>query len=114
MADMKEKATCNSPLEPEYINHTIATLAHEINNSISNLNLISNARDAMEKAERKKELTIAASLLRHNGWNDVEVIVKDTGNGIPPEDLDKVLNPFVYGDGQANLLRSGCLLIATV
>ncbi|MGE5253921.1 MAG: Cache 3/Cache 2 fusion domain-containing protein, partial [Planctomycetaceae bacterium] len=58
------------------------------------LNLISNARDAMERTERKKELTIAASLLRHNGWNDVEVIVKDTGNGIPPENIDKVFEPF--------------------
>jgi PAS domain S-box-containing protein len=58
------------------------------------LNLISNARDAMEKMERKKELTIAASLLRHNGWNDVEVIVKDTGNGILPENIDKIFEPF--------------------
>jgi PAS domain S-box-containing protein len=58
------------------------------------LNLISNARDAMERTERKKELTIAASLLRHNGWNDVEVIVKDTGNGIPPENIDKIFEPF--------------------
>jgi PAS domain S-box-containing protein len=58
------------------------------------LNLISNARDAMEKTERKKELTIAASLLRHNGWNDVEVTVKDSGNGIPPESLDKIFEPF--------------------
>lgn len=58
------------------------------------LNLISNARDAMARAERKKELIIAASLLRHNGWNDVEVIVKDTGNGIPPENIDKIFEPF--------------------
>jgi two-component system NtrC family sensor kinase len=58
------------------------------------LNLISNARDAMERTERKKELTIAASLLRHNGWNDVEVIVKDTGNGIPQENIDKIFEPF--------------------
>jgi PAS domain S-box-containing protein len=58
------------------------------------LNLISNARDAMERTERKKELTIAASLLRHNGWNDVEVIVRDTGNGIPPENIDKIFEPF--------------------
>jgi len=58
------------------------------------LNLISNARDAMERTERKKELTIAASLLRHNDWNDVEVIVKDTGNGIPQENIDKIFEPF--------------------
>jgi len=58
------------------------------------LNLISNARDAMEKVERKKELTIAASLLRHNGWNDVEVVVQDTGNGIPQESIDKIFEPF--------------------
>jgi PAS domain S-box-containing protein len=58
------------------------------------LNLISNARDAMEKADRKKELTIAASLLRHNGWNDLEIIVQDTGVGIPEENVEKVFEPF--------------------
>jgi PAS domain S-box-containing protein len=58
------------------------------------LNLISNARDAMEKVGRKKELTIAASLLRHNGWNDVEVIVQDTGVGIPEGIVEKVFEPF--------------------
>ncbi len=58
------------------------------------LNLISNARDAMEKGERKRELTLATSLLRHNGWNDVEVIVRDTGAGIPEEDVEKVFEPF--------------------
>jgi pyruvate,water dikinase len=42
MADMKEKATSNSPFEQEYVNQNIATLVHEVKNSISNLNLISN------------------------------------------------------------------------
>ncbi|HYB21753.1 MAG TPA: Cache 3/Cache 2 fusion domain-containing protein [Thermodesulfobacteriota bacterium] len=58
------------------------------------LNLISNAKDAMEKCERKKELTIATSLLRHNGWNDVEVIVRDTGTGISDENAEKIFEPF--------------------
>ena len=58
------------------------------------LNLISNAKDAMEKSERKRELSISTSLLRHNGWNDVEVTVRDTGVGIPEEALDKIFEPF--------------------
>ena len=58
------------------------------------LNLISNARDAMEKVERKRELAIATSLIHDNASDDVEVIVRDTGRGIPPEDMDKIFDPF--------------------
>jgi PAS domain S-box-containing protein len=58
------------------------------------LNLISNARDAMEKVERKRELAIATSLIHHNTSDDVEVIVRDTGRGIPSEDMDKIFDPF--------------------
>jgi nitrogen fixation negative regulator NifL len=58
------------------------------------LNLISNAKDAMEKSERKRELAITTSLLRHNGWNDVEVTIRDTGAGIPEEALEKIFEPF--------------------
>ena len=58
------------------------------------LNLISNAKDAMERGERKRELTISTALIRHNGWKDVEISVKDTGTGIPEENLEKIFEPF--------------------
>ncbi len=58
------------------------------------INLISNAKDAMEKSERKKELIITTTLLRHNGWNEVEVLIRDTGAGIPEDNLEKIFEPF--------------------
>ncbi len=59
------------------------------------LNLISNARDALDDSgERKKELIIASALSEDGGPRSVVVSVKDTGVGIPPEILEKVLEPF--------------------
>jgi len=58
------------------------------------LNLISNAKDAMERSDRKRELAITTSLIRHNGWNDVEVVVRDTGAGISEENVEKIFEPF--------------------
>jgi len=59
------------------------------------LNLISNARDALDDSgERKKELIIASALSEDGGGRSVVVSVKDTGVGIPPEILEKVLEPF--------------------
>ena len=58
------------------------------------LNLISNAKDAMEWGKQKRELTISTALIRHNGWKDVQVSVKDTGTGIPEENVEKIFEPF--------------------
>lgn len=58
------------------------------------LNLISNARDAMDEVTRQKELTIYSYSTEDEGVPMVAVSVKDTGEGISEENLDKVLEPF--------------------
>ena len=58
------------------------------------LNLISNAKDAMEKNDRKRELTITTSLRHQNGSNDVEIVVRDTGTGILEDNVEKIFEPF--------------------
>lgn len=58
------------------------------------LNLISNARDAMETVPGPKELTIHSYLSDEDDPPSVVVSVQDTGEGIPEEILDKVLEPF--------------------
>ena len=58
------------------------------------LNLIANAKDAMETAARKKELTIRTSLIRNYTWNDIEISITDTGSGITEENREKIFEPF--------------------
>jgi PAS domain S-box-containing protein len=58
------------------------------------LNLISNARDAMDEVTGTRELTIHSYLTDHEGEPLVVVSVQDTGVGIPEEHLSKVLEPF--------------------
>jgi PAS domain S-box-containing protein len=58
------------------------------------LNLISNARDAMDVVKGTKELAILSYLTEHGGSPSVAVSVEDTGVGIPEENLDKAFEPF--------------------
>jgi two-component system, sporulation sensor kinase A len=58
------------------------------------LNLISNARDAMETVTGPKELTIHSYPSEEEETPSVIVSVKDTGEGIPEVILSKVLEPF--------------------
>jgi PAS domain S-box-containing protein len=58
------------------------------------LNLISNARDAMDEVTGPKELTISSYRTEDEGVPMVAVTLKDTGEGIPEENLDKILEPF--------------------
>ena len=58
------------------------------------LNLISNARDAVDGLGRPKggKITIETALSKDK--KNIEVIFKDTGCGIPKKDLENVFNPF--------------------
>ena len=58
------------------------------------LNLISNAKDAMENVKSPKELIIHSFLNNDLPAPMVVVSFKDTGEGIPEELLGKVLEPF--------------------
>lgn len=55
------------------------------------LNLILNAIDAMSSADRAKTLLIAAQCIDEK---HVEVSVRDTGVGLPPDRLEKIFSTF--------------------
>ena len=55
------------------------------------LNLVFNACEAMESKVQGKVLDVGTS---HGTDGTVQVVVSDTGTGIPPERLDRVFEPF--------------------
>jgi two-component system sensor histidine kinase HydH len=56
------------------------------------VNLALNAYDAMEENDGK--LRVEISRARHDGTSGVEVVMRDTGPGIPPELSQQIFNPF--------------------
>jgi two-component system NtrC family sensor kinase len=58
------------------------------------LNLISNARDAMDDKNGKNVLTITSAYTEEDGKAYVSVIFSDTGVGIPKDNLNKIIEPF--------------------
>jgi PAS domain S-box-containing protein len=55
------------------------------------LNLLNNAREAMPGGGK---LVLSTGSVQSNGQNFVEFRVKDTGEGVAPEDLDRLFDPF--------------------
>jgi PAS domain S-box-containing protein len=58
------------------------------------LNLLSNAKDAMDLREGKKELDISSYQIQDQGTPAVVVSIRDTGIGIREENLSKIMEPF--------------------
>lgn len=102
----------NQPLEnalmmtgQQFLNHNI-TIEKRLSNNLPKvsgdihqleqvfLNIISNARDAMEDVSGDKILTISSYPTEEDGRSYVTVSFKDTGVGIPKENLNKIIEPF--------------------
>lgn len=58
------------------------------------INLLLNARDALEDSDVEKSITISTTTGLSNGEKCVVISVKDNGHGISPENIVKIFNPF--------------------
>jgi signal transduction histidine kinase len=59
------------------------------------LNLIRNAAEAIADSETERRVEVASSLERDSAGKEWAVVeVKDTGEGIPPADLQRIFIPF--------------------
>jgi len=58
------------------------------------MELLANARDAMEESQKEKILHIATLVEREDGKEGVVIEVKDSGRGIPLDIQDKIFEPF--------------------
>jgi two-component system NtrC family sensor kinase len=58
------------------------------------LNMIINALDATEAGDSITVYTAAGLSASESGHKGVEITIADTGAGIPPENLDKLFDPF--------------------
>ena len=58
------------------------------------INLLLNARDALEQVNREKQITIRTLMAEKNNERQIWLEVEDNGEGIAESKLDKVFNPF--------------------
>ncbi|WP_449241322.1 ATP-binding protein [Desulfoscipio gibsoniae] len=58
------------------------------------INLLLNARDALENNPRDKKITITSKIRKADKGEYITVTISDNGEGIPAENIMKIFNPF--------------------
>ena len=84
--NLREKKRCSSSKE-----HEIFVIGHEIQLEQVFINLITNARDALQTRGRSlKEITIEIV----ESLESIQIKIFDTGGGIPEKVIDQIFHPF--------------------
>ncbi len=71
---------------------TIMANGHQLQQVI--INLLLNARDALEESEGEKCITISTGIKQKQDQSWIVITVEDTGHGIEKENMHKIFNPF--------------------
>lgn len=77
----------------------VAANEHQLDQVL--INLILNARDALEKNSQDKRIIISTGVKEFEQAEFVSAMVTDNGEGIPGENLMKIFNPFFTSKGAA-------------
>lgn len=71
---------------------TVQANGHQLDQVL--INFLLNARDALENKKGDKKIKVNTGVVELNGERAVRATVVDNGEGIPPECMEKIFNPF--------------------
>ena len=72
------------------------------------INLVMNGAEA-NQSKKSGEVFVSTRLLKED--NSVELVVRDTGDGIPPENLSKIFDPFFTTKGEGKGVGLGLAVV---
>lgn len=76
---------------------TVQANGHQLDQVL--INFLLNARDALENKKDNKKIEVNTGVAELNGERAVRATVVDNGEGIPPECMEKIFNPFFTTKG---------------
>ncbi|MFH1640907.1 MAG: ATP-binding protein, partial [Candidatus Omnitrophota bacterium] len=78
------------------------------------LNLLTNARDAIDSSKRPTGGEIIVKTSLNKDKNSLEIIIQDTGCGIPKKNLDYIFNPFFTTKSTSGSMGLGLSIVYSI